>query len=108
MEYIKKNRFLIFLFFLFAIIVYPMFIKDSRGQELLSTLIYSMILLSGLYAFSDPLLDTIQPLVTSLVLVLLLVLTIKSIRTAREVNHNVIFAVVIAFMVGKFAARHNK
>ena len=52
MEYIKKNRFFLFLVFLFANIAYPLFTKDPHRLELLSTFIYTFILLSGLYAFS--------------------------------------------------------
>jgi hypothetical protein len=126
MDYIRKNRFLLFLVCLLAIIVYPIFIRGMRGQNLISTIIFSLILLSGMYAFSqerrflritgafffiaillewlqfilsDTVLDILQPLVTSLVLVLLLVLTMKSIRATREVTQNVIFGVIAGYIL---------
>ena len=135
MEYFKNNRFLLFLTFLLCNIAYPIFTKDPRVRELLSTIIYTMILISGMYAFSQrkvflkfagsifiliialewlqyfgdwQLLNTIQPLSTSVVLILLLVLTLQGISAARVVDHNVIFGVVsgyilIGFTGGLFA-----
>ena len=126
MKYIKKNRFFLFLVFLFANIAYPLFTKDPHRLDLLSTFIYTFILLSGLYAFSGEhkffkisgtifiltialewlqfftemhILDTIQPLTTSIVLVLLLVMTLRDVRMARVVDQNVIFGVVAGYIL---------
>ena len=126
MEYIKKNRFFLFLVFLFANIAYPLFTKDPHRLDLLSTFIYTFILLSGLYAFSGEhkffkisgtifiitialewlqfftemhILDTIQPLTTSIVLVLLLIMTLRDVRMARVVDQNVIFGVVAGYIL---------
>ena len=130
MDYLIKNRFLLFLLFLIATIAYPMFANGARNMELLSTILYSGIILSGMYAFHNerkfllisstffiiaitlewlqfftdsPLLNSIQPLTTSIVLILLLVLTFKSLLLAKQVDHNVIFGVV-SFSQKYFAA----
>jgi len=126
MEYIKENRFFLFLVFLLGNIAYPLFTKDPHSQELISTFIYTFILLSGLYAFSGEnrffkitvtiflitialewlqffteidILDTIQPLTTSIVLVLLLVMTLRDVRMAKLVDQNVIFGVVAGYVL---------
>ena len=126
MDYFKKNRFLLFLIFLLCIIAYPIFAKSQRSLELLSTIFFTALLLSGLYAFSQRrmflrftgmffivaivlewfhyfsagnLLNSLQPLVTSLVLLLLLVMTLKSIYSARVVDQNVIFGVVSGYVL---------
>ncbi|HEC44528.1 MAG TPA: hypothetical protein ENI20_17040 [Bacteroides sp.] len=126
MEYLNKTRFLLFMVFLFTAIVNSMFSQDPKTLELLSTINFTLILASGLWAFSQnqnflrftsiffviaiilewlqylidgPALNNIQPLTTSLVLVLLLVMTLKSISTAKEVDQNVIFGVVSGYVL---------
>jgi len=126
MKYIKKNRFFLFLVFLIGNIAYPLFTRDPQRLGLFSTSIYTCILLSGLYAFSGEhkffkiagaiffitialewlqfftemhILDTIQPLTTSLVLVLLLVMTLRDVRIAKVVDQNVIFGVVAGYVL---------
>lgn len=130
MDYLNKNRFLLFLISLFATIAYPLLVNGERQLELLSTIFYSSIILSGMYAFHNkrrffilssvifiiaiilewlqffiagPFLNSIQPLTTSIVLVLLLVFTLKSITVAKEVDHNVIFGVVSGYVLIGFA-----
>ena len=126
MEYFKKNRFLLFMIFLFMAILQPMLSQDPQTHELLSTINFTLILASGLWAFSQhyrflkfmsiffviaividwlkfiiegPALNNIQPLSTSLVLILLLVMTLKSISAAKEVDQNVIFGVVSGYVL---------
>jgi voltage-gated potassium channel len=126
MEYIKKHRFLLLLIFLLGGIAYPLFSKNPHRMELLSTFIYTFIMLSGLYAFSGEgkflritgifffitialewlqfftrshILDAIQPLTTSVVLVLLLIMTLRDVRMARVVDQNVIFGVVAGYIL---------
>ena len=121
MKIVKKNRFLLFLIFLLTGIASPLFTGDPAMQELLSVINYTLILATGLYAFSSyhgflkitglvffltiivewlqfifqgPFLNSIQPLLTSVVLVLLLVMTLRSIRSAGEVDQDVIFGVI--------------
>lgn len=136
MEYIKKNRFLLFLIFLLGVIAFTPFIRDPGMVELFSTINYTLILLSGMYAFRKQryflrsttlffiitialdwfrffgtfgnFLNTIQPLVTAAVLMLLLVMTLNSIRVARIADQNVIFGVVCGYVligyIGAFLA----
>ncbi len=126
MEHIKKNRFLLFLISLFCTIAYPLFSKDPRVLELYSTITYSLILISGMYAFSrqhnflkysssffiitiiiewlqyfngGPLINTVQPLITAIVLILLLVMTLNSVVNAGEVGPNVIYGVVSGYVL---------
>ena len=126
MEYIKRNRFLLFLIFLFCTIAYPIFSKDQRVLDLYSTITFSLILLSGMYAFSrqhnflkyssaffiiaiitewlqyfagGPLIDSIQPLLTAIVLILLLIMTLRSVIAASEVGPNVIYGVVAGYVL---------
>ncbi len=126
MDYINKNRFLLFLISLFATIAYPLLVNEPRKLELFSTIFYSCIIISGMYAFQNerrflilsssffiiavilewlqfiitgPFLNSIQPLTTSIVLVLLLVLTLKNIMHAKVVDHNVIFGVVSGYVL---------
>jgi voltage-gated potassium channel len=126
MEYLKKNRFLLFMILLFMAIAHSMFSQDPKTLELLSTINFTLILASGLWAFFEhqnflrftsiffiiaiilewlqylidgPALNNIQPLTTSLVLILLLVMTLKRISAAREVDQNVIFGVVSGYVL---------
>ena len=126
MDYFKKNRFLLFLLFLFGALASPIFSKDVMVLELLATINYSLILLSGMYAFSRqhnflkhsiivfviaiiiewlqyfiraPFFHSLTPLTTSIVLILLLVMTLKTIAAAREVNPNIIYGVVSGYVL---------
>jgi hypothetical protein len=107
-------------------IAFPMYSKDPRTIELLSTLNFSFILLSGLFAFNaekqflrftgiffivtiilewlhyaigGSFLSRVQPLATSFTLILLLVLTFRSILSARIIDQNVIFGVVAGYVL---------
>lgn len=126
MEYLKKNRFLLFLIALFLTIAYPLFSKDPGVLGLYSTISYSLILISGMWAFSRqqsflkytsaffiltifiewmqyftdlPFFDNLNPISTSLVLILLLVMTLKSVVAATEIGPNVIYGVVSGYVL---------
>jgi voltage-gated potassium channel Kch len=125
-DFIRNNQFLFFLIFLLLGIAYPIFSKNPRIMELISTLNYTLILISGLYAFSgklyflryasiffmltilvewlqyffaDTIYDKIQPLTTSVVLLMLLVMTLRSIAAAKVISANVIYGVVSGYIL---------
>ena len=127
MEYLKKHRFLLFLIFLLGQISLRPFIINPDIGELYSTINFTLILLSGMYAFSKErnflrftgtfflitialdwfqffgtfgnFLNTIQPLFTALVLILLMAMTLRSIQAARRVDQNVIFGVICGYVL---------
>jgi hypothetical protein len=126
MEYLKKNRFLLFLMALFLTIAYPLFSKDPKVLDLYATMTYSLILASGMWAFSrqrsflayssaffilailiewlqyfteNPFFDNFNPISTSVVLILLLVMTLKSVVAATEIGPNVIYGVVAGYVL---------
>ena len=109
-----------------AAYAYPLLVNEARELELLSTIFYSCIIISGMYAFHNErrflilssaifiiavilewlqffiaghFLNSIQPLTTSIVLILLLVLTLKNIMVAKVVDQNVIFGVVSGYIL---------
>ena len=136
MHFLKKNRFLIFLILLINLFSITPFIENPFLEHLYSTINYTLLLLSGLYAFSDvrnflkfttiffliaividwieflhpegQIVDTIRPLITALVLILLLILTLRSIFIAREITKNVIFGALCGYIligyIGTFLA----
>jgi len=136
MQFFKDNRFLIFLILLISLFSITPFIENPFLDHLYSTINYTLLLLSGLYAFSDvrnflkftviffifaivvdwieflhpggQLVDTIRPLITALVLILLLIQTLRSIFIARDITKNVIFGALCGYMligyIGAFIA----
>ena len=53
MHFLKNNRFLIFLLLLISLFSITPFIENPFLAQLYSTINYTLLLLSGLYAFSD-------------------------------------------------------
>ncbi len=136
MRFFKGNRFIIFLILLISMFSITPFIENPFLEHLYTTINYTLLLMSGLYAFSDvqnflkftmiffilaividwieffhpggQLINTIQPLITVLVLILLLILTLRSIFIAREITKNVIFGALCAYIligyIGTFLA----
>lgn len=133
MQFLKKNRFLIFLIMLISLFAVVPFIGNSWLTGLFSTIIYSLMLLSGLYAFSQvknflrfttifflfaivvdwwefffpqsELIYTIRPLVTAGLLALLLIMTLRSILQAGSITKNVIFGSLCGYiLIGYFGA----
>ncbi len=136
MKFFKDNRFLIFLILLISLFSITPFIENPFIEHLYSTVNYTLLLLSGLYAFSDVrnflkftviffifaivvdwieffhpdgrMVDTIRPLITALVLILLLILTLRSIFIARDITKNVIFGSLCGYIligfIGTFLA----
>ena len=127
MEFLRTNRFLLFLIFLISLFSITPFIENSVFEQLYSTINYTLLLLSGLYAFSDVrnflkfsaifflfaividwieffhpegrMVNTIRPLITALVLTLLLILTLRSILIARKISKNVIFGALCGYIL---------
>jgi voltage-gated potassium channel Kch len=126
LKHLAGHPFLPFLIFILNGIAYPLYARNIQVQDLLSTINYSLILISGLYAFNQekrflritgalfilvliltwtqfflnrPLLDRLQPVATSVMLVLLLILTFRSIISATHVDKNVIFGVVAGYIL---------
>ena len=126
-HFLKNNRFLIFLMFLISLFSITPFIENPVLAHLFSTINYTLLLLSGLYAFSDvrnflkfttffflfaifvswieffhpegPIVTTIRPLITSAVLTLLLILTLRGIFQAVEISKNVIFGALCGYIL---------
>ncbi len=135
-QLLKNNRFLIFLILLISLFTIASFISNPVHSSLVETINYSLLLLSGLYAFSDvknflrftviffiaaiivdwiqfinpggKLINAMRALFTAPVLALLLIMTLKSIRTAKTVSKDVIFAALSGYIligyVGGFLA----
>jgi voltage-gated potassium channel len=127
MQFLKNNRFLIFLVFLISLFTITPFIENSVLASLFATINYTLLLLSGLYAFSDvrnflkfmtiffliaivvewieffhpegQMVNTIGPLITASVLILLLIQTLRSIFIAREITQNVIFGALCGYIL---------
>jgi hypothetical protein len=127
MQFLKNNRFLIFLIFLISLFTITPFIENSVLASLFATINYTLLLLSGLYAFSDvrnflkfttiffliaivvewieffhpggQIINTIGPLITASVLILLLIQTLRSIFIAREITQNVIFGALCGYIL---------
>ncbi len=127
MEYLNKNRFLLFLIFLLGQISLRPFIINPGIGELYGTINFTLILLSGMYAFGKErnflrfastfflitialnwfqyfgtfgnFLNAIQPLFTAPVLILLTAMTLRSIQAARRVDQNVIFGVICGYVL---------
>jgi hypothetical protein len=127
MRFLKNNRFLIFLILLLSLFIVVSFIGNPVHSSLIETVNYSLLLLSGLYAFSDvrnffrftviffitaividwiqyinpqgELINTLRALLTAPVLALLLIMTLKSIRTATQVSKDVIYAALSGYIL---------
>ena len=127
MAFLRTNRFLLFLIFLISLFSITPFIDNPDLSHLYANINYTLLLLSGLYAFSNvrnffkfaatfffiaivvdwieffhpggQLINTIRPLITALVLILLLVLTLRSILIAREITKNVIFGALCGYIL---------
>jgi len=127
MRFLKNNRFLIFLIMLISLFAITPFIENPVLESLYATVNYTLLLISGLYAFSDVrnilkftaiffliaiffdwmeffhpegrMVNTIRPLITAVVLTLLLILTLRSILIAREISRNVIFGALCGYIL---------
>jgi len=119
MKFLRTNRFLLFLIFLISLFSITPFIENPVLSSLYATINYTLILLSGLYAFSNvhnfffaifidwiaffhpegQLVNTIRPLITASVLILLLILTLRSILIARDITRNVIFGALCGYIL---------
>lgn len=127
MEFLKNNRFLIFLILLISLIIIVSFIDNPKHSSLVETINYSLLLVSGLYAFSDvknffhftviffiaaivvdlmqffdpegQLINTLRALLTAPVLALLLIMTLKSILKAKTVDKDVIYAALSGYIL---------
>jgi voltage-gated potassium channel len=133
MHFLKNNRFLIFLVLLTSLFTITSFIGNEHAEDLYSRINYTLLLISGLYAFSKvrnflrfttvffmfailidwirffsyetQLLDTLRPLITALVLALLLIMTLRSILLSASITKNVIFASLCGYiLIGYFGA----
>lgn len=127
MEFLKNSRFLIFLILLISLFTIVSFIGNQGHASLVETINYTLLLLSGLYAFSDvknffrftvvfflaaitidwmqylhpdgELINTLRALFTAPILALLLIMTMKSIRSASRVSKDVIFAALSGYIL---------
>ncbi len=126
-HFMRNNRFLVFLILLICLFTITPFIENPVLARLFSTINYTLILLSGLYAFSDvrnflrfsvifflftifvdwikffnpegPIVTTLRPLITAPVLTILLILTLRSIFQAGEISKNVIFGALCGYIL---------
>jgi voltage-gated potassium channel len=133
MHFLKNNRFLIFLILLISLFTVTSFIGHELVADLYSRVNYTLLLISGLYAFSQvrnflrfttvfflfaiiidwikflqpqaqPF-ETLRPLITALVLALLLIMTLRSILLSATITKNVIFASLCGYiLIGYFGA----
>ena len=127
MEFLKNNRFLLFLVLLLSMIILVSFIDNPRLSSLVETVNYSLLLVSGLYAFSDvknffnftvvfflaamvidwmqffdpegQLINTLRALFTAPVLAVLLIMTMRSIGKAKTVDKDVIYAALSGYIL---------
>jgi voltage-gated potassium channel len=127
MNHLRENRFLLFLIFLTSLFTVTPFIENPVLANLFATLNYTLLLLSGLYAFSDvhnflkfttvfflfaifidwieffypevTIVRTIRPLITAAVLVPLLTFTLRSILLSGEITKNVIFGALCGYIL---------
>jgi len=127
MKFLRNNRFFIFLIFLISLFTITPFIENPVLAHLFSTINYTLLLLSGLYAFSDvrnflkfttifflfavfidwieffhptvPIITTLRPLITAAVLTLLLIFTLRSILLSGEITKNVIFGALCGYIL---------
>ena len=136
MNFLRENRFLIFLITMVALFTITPFLENPVLANLFVTINYTLMLLGGLYAFSDvsnflkfttifflfailidwieflhptgKILNTIRPLITSAVLTLLLIFTLRSILRSVEITKNVIFGALCGYIligyIGAFLA----
>ena len=133
MHFLKNNRFLIFLILLISMFTITSFMGNEQLADLYSRINYTLLLISGLYAFSQvrnflrftsiffliaitiewmkffqiqtQLLGTVRPLITALVLALLLIMTLRSILLSASITKNVIFASLCGYiLIGYFGA----
>jgi hypothetical protein len=133
MNFLKNNRFLVLLILLVSLFAITSFIGNPFVAGLYGAINYSLLLLSGLYAFSGvrnflkittvffllaividwidfvypriQLINTIRPLITALVLILLLIMTLRSILLAGSITKNVIFGSLCGYiLIGYFGA----
>jgi hypothetical protein len=133
MQFLQQNRFLLFLIMLISFFAIVPFIGNSWLAGLVNTIIYTLMLLSGLYAFSQvrnflrfttifflfaivvdwlefifpqwELIYTIRPLITAGLLALLLIMTLRSILRAGSITKNVIFGSLCGYiLIGFFGA----
>jgi len=124
---LKNNRFLVFLILLIALFLVVSFIESPYYSGLIETIIYTLLLLIGLYAFSDvknffritivffivaividwmqffdpdgKFINTLRALLSAPVLALLLIMTLKSITTAAKISKDVIFAAISGYIL---------
>jgi len=127
MHFLKYNRFLIFLILLIALILVVSFINDPYLSSLAETINYTLLLVSGLYAFSyvrnffrftsvffiiaiivdwmqffnpdGEFINTLRALLSAPVLALLLIMTLKSVKAAAEISKDVIFASLSGYIL---------
>jgi hypothetical protein len=127
MKFLRNNRFSIFLILLISLFTITPFIENPVLAHLFSTINYTLLLLSGLYAFSDvknflkfttvfflftivvdwikffypevQMVSTIRPLITASVLTLLLIMTLRSIFQAVEISKNVILGALCGYIL---------
>ena len=131
--FLKENRFLILLILLVSFFTVTPFISNPLTAGLFSNINYTLMLLSGLYAFSQArnflrfttilfliaiaidwieffrpmsqLTDTLRPLMTALIIALLLIMTLRSILMAGSISKNVIFGSLCGYiLIGYFGA----
>ena len=126
-HFLKNKRFLIFLILLISLFTIVSFIGNSVHASLFETVNYTLLLVTGLYAFSyvknflrftvvfffiaiivdwmqflnpeGEMVNTLRALLSAPVLTLLLVMTLKSIRAASTVSKNVIFAAISGYIL---------
>ena len=127
MNFLRNNRFLILLVMLVSLFTITSFIGNPYAADLYVTINYTLMLLSGLYAFSEvknflkftalfflfaifiywmeffhpqfQLVYTIRPLITALVLAFLLIMTLRSILLAGSITKNVIFGSLCGYIL---------
>jgi len=126
-HFLKKNRFLIFLILLITLFLVVSFIESPFYSRLIETINYTLLLLIGLYAFSDvknffritivffivaividwmqffnsdgEFINTFRALLSAPVLAILLIMTLKSIRMAAKISKDVIFAALSGYIL---------
>jgi len=125
--YFKDHRFLLLLIFLVAGIAIPAFLQDKGVRNLVATIIFSLAILSGLYAFAentrflrtgavffilaiivawisffrtgDGFFEITQSAFFVIVFITLLIKTLISINKADEADLNVIFGSLVGYML---------
>ena len=133
MEFLKQNRFLLLLIFLVGAIAIPPFIERIVLHDFISTMFFSLILASGIYAFSNNLklfkltssfiilaivlewvhyfmreeeiIRMARVLYTGVILILLLIKTLSTIGKSKKVDLNTIFGAICGYvLIGFFGS----